>query len=240
MKVFEFIHDQDHPVLTNVDFWLKVMGFQSEKISINSEANYPDFKDLNLLILHGGSQHLWDKGTDPWLYKEIAYVREALEKNIPVIGFCLGSQIIAESLGGEVYLADEQEVGWFKISLNLEGRGNILLKSLEEDFISFLWHSDHYSLGEGCKTLGFTEAAENQIIISDSFPAIGFQFHPEYTKENIDTYLTTYDESCFTVGKYGNGKESLIQVTKTMPETYELFQVLMNNSIAWFKERGEV
>ncbi|SPF56371.1 putative Glutamine amidotransferase class-I [Candidatus Desulfosporosinus infrequens] len=195
---------------------------------------------MDLIIVHGGSQHLWNKEEDPWLYKEIAYVREALEKNIPVIGFCLGSQIIAESLGGEVYLADEQEVGWFKIFLNLEGRGNILLKSLKEDFISFLWHSDHYSLGEGCKTLSFTEAAANQIIISDSFPAIGFQFHPEYTKENIETYLITSDESCFAVGKYGTGKESFLQETKNMPKTYGLFKVLMNNSIAWFKERGKV
>jgi GMP synthase-like glutamine amidotransferase len=236
VKVFEFIHDHDHPELTNVDFWLKEKGFQSKKISINSEAKYPDFKDVNLIILHGGSQHLWNKETDPWLYKEIAYVREALEKSIPVIGFCLGSQIIAEALGGEVYLADEQEVGWFKIFLNLEGRGSKLLSSLEEYFISFLWHSDHYSLGEGCKTLAFTDAAENQLIISDRFPAIGFQFHPEYTKKNIETYLTTYDESCFTVGKYGYGKESLIKETNKIPETYGLFKVLMDNSLAWLEE----
>ncbi|MDP4177206.1 MAG: type 1 glutamine amidotransferase [Bacillota bacterium] len=240
MKVIELIHDSDQPEYTNVDYWIKGnKNYESQKIIMNEQTKLPDYHNIDLVIVHGGSQHLWNKDKDPWLYKEISYVREVLKNNIPVIGFCLGSQIIAEALEGKVFLTEEKEAGWFDISIRSEAKHHQLFNNLQNGFTTFLWHSDHYTLPDDCSSLGFTEAAENQIIISNIVPAIGFQFHPEYTKENIQTYLEDYDESYWTGGKYALGKEYFIKQMETIPETYDLFEKLMTNSIAWILKRGE-
>lgn len=238
MKIVEFIHDEDHPEVTNLDKWLKESSnHESEKIIVRESTILPNTDKVDLIILHGGSQHLWDKDKDPWLYKEIEYVQDALKNRIPVVGFCLGAQIIAEALGGVVYKAEEKEVGWFKVNLREEAKQHILLKGLEDGLTSFMWHSDHYSITEDCTSLGFTEAAENQIFISNNYPAVGFQFHPEYTKENIETYLVTYEEEHWSGGKYAVGKEYFKKQTVEIPETYDLFKKLVKNSILWLRSK---
>ena len=118
MRVVGFIHDQDHPEVSNIDLWAQEYGYQSKRIFVYENHGFPEFDSYDLIILHGGAQHLWDKEADPWLYQEVRYVREALRKNKPVIGLCLGSQIIADVLGGKVYRAEEKEVGWYKQLMN--------------------------------------------------------------------------------------------------------------------------
>jgi len=234
MRIVEFIHDNDHPKFTNLDYWLREnSSYQTKKIIINNYVEFPQVKDIDLIILHGGLQHLWNKDADPWLYREIEYVREALKNNKPVIGFCLGSQIIAEALKGKVYKANEKEVGWFKVIIPPEVREHLLLEGLEEGFTSFMWHSDHYELPGNCTSLGFTEAAKHQIFVSDCFPAIGFQFHPEYTIENIRTYLEIYDDEAWSDGRYALGKSNFIKEIELIPKTYDLFKQLIANSLKW-------
>ncbi|MFL0197864.1 type 1 glutamine amidotransferase [Clostridium sp. WILCCON 0269] len=235
MRIAEFIHDKDHPQCTNVDFWIqKNIDYELEKFIVSEIDDFSSVKGFDLIILHGGSQHLWNKEADPWLYNEIKYVKYALKNKIPIIGFCLGSQIIAETLGGKVFKAEEKEVGWFKVTLRKEVKNNLLIKNLEDGLISFMWHSDHYNIPNNCTSLGFTEAASNQIFTSNNSPAVGFQFHPEYTKENIKAYLETYEDEHWSGGKYALGKEYFINQMNEIPETYNLFEQLMKNSLEWF------
>ena len=235
MRIVELLHDEDHPKVTNVDFWLKENRESSSiKISASDTENYPNVECVDLIIIHGGSQHLWDKDADPWLYREIEYIKEALKKDILVIGFCLGAQIIAEAIGGKVYKAKEKEVGWFNIEITMEGKKHKLLEGLEEGFKSFLWHTDHYDLPNNCTVLGYTEGAKNQIFVSHIYRAVGFQFHPEYTKENVRTYIDEYDESVWSGGKFAFGKENTLKETKVIEGNYDLFKGIFTNSINCF------
>ncbi|MFL0197431.1 type 1 glutamine amidotransferase [Clostridium sp. WILCCON 0269] len=234
MRIAEFIHDNTHPKLTNLDYWLKDnLNYQTKKIVVNDYTKFSEIKDFDLVILHGGLQHLWNKGQDSWLYREIEYVKWALNNNKPVIGFCLGSQIIAEALGGIVYKAHKEEIGWFRVQLRKEAKRHMLLKDIKENFTSFMCHSDHYKLPENCTSLAFTEAAKHQIFVSNNFPSVGFQFHPEYTLENIKILLKTFnDEACFGE-EYMSKKVDLIKQTDVFPSTYGLFKKLMDNSLKW-------
>lgn len=241
MRIAEFIHDKDHPQCTNVDFWVqKNVGYESKKFIVSEIDDFPSIRDFDLLILHGGSQHLWNKEADIWLYNEINYVKHVLKNKIPVVGFCLGSQIIAEALDERVFKAKEKEIGWFKVTLRKEVKNNLLLKSLEDRLIFFMWHSDHYDIPKNCTSLGFTEVAKNQIFTSDIFPAVGFQFHPEYTKENIKSYLETYEDKYWSGGKYALGKEYLINQMNEIPETYSLFEQLMKNVVEWLLVKNKI
>jgi len=237
LKIIELLHDNDQPKVTNVDLWLKKNKNSSfQKIKAFS-LDYPQFKDVDLIIIHGGSQHIWNKNEDVWLTDEIEYVREALKNNICVIGFCLGAQIIAEALGGKTYKSEEKEVGWLNIKFTTEGKKHRILKSLNDGFMTFLWHSDHYNLPQNCTVLGYTEAAKNQIFVSNMYKAIGFQFHPEYTKGNIKDYIDKYDDCVWSGGRFALGKDNILKETEKIGSTYELFEKIFINSVQWFEEQ---
>lgn len=237
MKIIELLHDKDQPRVTNVDLWLeKDKNSSSQKVKAFN-LDYPQFKDVDLIVIHGGSQHIWNKDEDMWLTYEIEYVRKALKNNICVIGFCLGAQIIAEALGGVTYKSEQKEVGWLNIKITSEGKKHRILKSLKDGFMTFLWHTDHYKLPEGCTVLGYTKAAKNQIFVSNMYKAIGFQFHPEYTKENIKDYIGKYDNDVWSGGKFALGKDNILEKTEEIESTYKLFEKIFENSIEWFKEQ---
>ena len=237
MRICEFIHDHDHPETpSNIDLWVQNnKEMTTEKIWVNGAERLPDPDQYDLLILHGGSQHLWNKDADPWLQGEIQYVREMLEAGKPVVGFCLGGQIIAEALGQRVYPAKVKEKGFYDILPVQGSKGHILMNGLEEGFISFEWHSDHYDLPEGCVSLAYTPAAENQYFYSTRVPAVGFQFHPEYTKDIILSSVRDFDQEYWSISGRVYGRKYFIERLEELQETYGLFSQLMKNTLKWLK-----
>lgn len=238
MRILEFIHDEDHPEYSNIDLWVEEnKGFATQKILVYKGFDIHSIDGCDMIILHGGAQHIWNKNADPWLYDEMKYISEAVKKGLPVIGFCLGSQILAEILGGEVYESEENEIGWLRICISQQHRDHIILKGLEDGFEAFMWHSDHYRLPPGCTSLAYTEAARHQIFISDKAPVAGFQFHPEYTKEIIRFSYENYYEEYWKGGRFVVGKEGFLEDLQQRPETYHTFRRLMLNTIAFFQSR---
>lgn len=238
MKIIELLHDMDQPKVTNVDLWLEEnKNSYSRKIKAFYPQYYPELKSVDLIIVHGGSQHLWDKNSDKWLSSEIEYIRRALSSNICVIGFCLGAQVIAEALGGRTFRSKEKEVGWLDIKPTTAGKKHKILKGLESGFKTFLWHTDHYSLPEECTVLAYTEAAQNQIFVSNKYRAVGFQFHSEYTKENIENYLNEYKDNIWSGGRFALGKDNIFKETERIDNTYRLFKILFTNSVKWLSEQ---
>lgn len=241
MRILEFIHDEDHPEFSNIDIWVKENeGFSTRKLHAYKEFKKPEPDSFDLILLHGGTQHVWNKAAYPWLCEEAEFVKEAMLNGKPVAGFCLGSQIIADILGGKVYEADKRELGWYKVIPKQGGREHCLMKGLETGFTTFLWHSDHYVLPEYCNSLAYTEAAPHQVFSSYALPAVGFQFHPEYTKDIIMYYFYMCPEEFRKEGRYAENTESFLEEFYRMPDTYPLFRKLMNNTIEYFKNEFEL
>lgn len=241
MRVLELIHDEDSPEISNIDLWLagKPEG-STKKLFLYQRPELPSLDSFDLLFLHGGVQHIWDKDADPWLYREIEFVRECIHKGKPVIGFCLGTQIIADAMRGRVYKTPVKEAGWYTIKLNLERSNSVLVNGLGDCFESFLWHEDHYDLPPHFYSLGNTLDAANQIIASDIYPAVGYQFHPEYTKEIIRYYARVYKDDLWQdiddVGKRDNFMVDL----EVRNETLTLFTQLMDRTGMWFEEKFKI
>lgn len=241
MKLLELIHDYDHPEApSNVDLWAERYNAATKRHYAYKDANYPDMGSFDLIIIHGGSQHLWNKEDDPWLAEEIDFIKKALGEGKPVIGFCLGSQIISEARGGRVFHSDEKETGFYHVAPYPEAMKHPILRGFENGFSTFEWHSDHYTLPEEFITLAYTEAAKNQIIASASVPAAGFQFHPEYTKKIIAEYAQCFNDECWRTEKGQAGLEDFIKAVSEREETYELFEKLIKNTIDYFNSRFHV
>ncbi len=239
MRIVEFFHDEDHPELSNIDLWIQEYNHQSQKALVYKGDNFPELDSFDLILLHGGAQHLWNKDADPWLHVEVDYIRKVLKANKPVIGFCLGSQIIADALGAKIYPDEAIEFGWIKVIVKPEAEGHVVLKGLEEGFVSFMWHRDHYELPENCVSLAYTSTAANQIFISNSMPAVGFQFHPEYTREIVKTYYQTYRGTEYLELPHSLPIDEFNKNTDALPDTYLLFRQLLNNAVRFLNLKNE-
>jgi GMP synthase (glutamine-hydrolysing) len=235
MRIVEFIHDYDHPDLSNLDQWLAAHAdWRTRKVRVYQSPEWPRPEEFDLLVLHGGTQHLWECDAPSWLGREVEFVRKTLRRGCPVLGFCLGSQLLAQALGGQVFATAQPEVGWFRIEPRPEAAGHLLFEGLESGFNTFLWHSDHYTLPDGCDSLAYTAAAPHQIFVSHQLPAVGLQFHPEYSVPMIRNFMADLDEVSVCRETGFPTKEAFLHDLESRPETYPLFAQLLENVLRWF------
>ena len=110
--------------------------------------------------------------------KEKRLLSQAVERNLPVLGVCLGAQILANAFGGRVYPLDRPEIGWGQVSLTREGLSDPLFSGVQTPFPVLHWHSDTYDLPPEAVGLAFSDQCVNQAFRIGR-KAYGFQFHLE-------------------------------------------------------------
>lgn len=148
----------------------------------------PSVDEFDFLIIMGGPMNIYEDTEYPWLVKEKAFIREAIDRNKIVLGICLGSQLIADVLGGKVYKGKYKEIGWFPITLSPEAKHSPLFRSFPEQFVVFHWHGDTFDIPLGAKRMGQSKGCPNQGFVYKEH-VIGLQFHLESTTESIDHLL---------------------------------------------------
>ncbi len=191
---------------------------------IFTKSNY----EFDWLIIMGGSQHAWDEKNHPWLISEKAFIAKSLEKNKIILGICLGAQLIAGALGGEVFPNEEEEIGWFEVSLTAEGERSFLFKNIPKTFVTFHWHSDHFSLPPNCTCLAHNEPTPNQAFVYKDRPLVGLQFHPEITRDMADIFAGKYGYQ-WAKGRFVSGKETVLNQTRKIPDTDWLMSAILDN-----------
>ena len=152
----------------------------------------PDENRYDGLIFMGWPMSVNDEL--PFLVEEMRLIERAAARGTPMLGICLGSQMIAKALGGRVYRNAEKEIGWFDISLTEEGRSDPLLGGLAPSENVFHWHGDTFDLPREAVHLAYSQRTAHQAYRIG--PAIyGLQFHLEVTPEMIVDW-SDQDENC--------------------------------------------
>ena len=146
---------------------------------------------VNLIFL-GGPMSVND-GL-PFLERELEVVRQALDRGQPVLGICLGSQLIARALGASVYRNPVKEIGWFEIRLTEAGARDALFGCMNGTERVFHWHGETFDLPRGATLLASSEACRNQAFRWGS-NVYGLQFHLEVTPAMIADWCVQ-DENC--------------------------------------------
>jgi GMP synthase-like glutamine amidotransferase len=154
----------------------------------------PDVRDVDALMIFGGSMHVDQSGEHRWLDPEKQFIREALESGTPILGVCLGSQLLAEAAGASPYRSDEPEIGWYEIEITEAGAADPVIGPLAPSVELFEWHHYVAPLPPGAVELARTPACVQAFRIEGK-PAWGLQFHAEVTKENLFGWLDGWDRS---------------------------------------------
>ncbi|TNF48470.1 type 1 glutamine amidotransferase, partial [bacterium] len=124
----------------------------------------------------------------PYLAKEKSFLAQALERDLPVMGICLGAQLLAASVGGTVYPGSDAEVGWGEVSLTDEGRTDPVFAAVQDPLPVLHWHSETFDLPEGSVLLASSDKYANQAFrLGDS--GYGLQFHLEATDEMVKEWV---------------------------------------------------
>jgi GMP synthase (glutamine-hydrolysing) len=161
----------------------------------------PSLGGFGAAMVFGGAMHVDEEGNHPWIRGEKELLRALLDRGVPLLGVCLGSQLLAEAAGAEPRRASEPEIGWKAIELTPEGRTDPLLAALPERFDAFEWHSYEAPLPEGAVALAQSPVCL-QAYRLDGSPAWGLQFHAEVTTRELNAWLDSYrsDEDAVRIG----------------------------------------
>ncbi|MFY2764707.1 type 1 glutamine amidotransferase [Arenimonas sp. MALMAid1274] len=140
------------------------------------------------LVVLGGPMNVQDQATRPHLRTELRAIEAALRQGKPVLGICLGAQLLAHVLGAPVQRHPQPEIGWYDLQLTAAGRADPVLSALGAATPVFQWHACSYALPAGAVQLARTTTCEQQAFrYGDS--AYGLQFHPEVDAALIGRWL---------------------------------------------------
>ncbi|MEI6559770.1 MAG: glutamine amidotransferase [Rhodospirillaceae bacterium] len=146
-----------------------------------------DALEPELLVVLGGPIGAYEQALYPFLTDELRILAARLRAGRPVLGICLGAQLMAAALGARVYPASAKEIGWAPVDLTLAGRTSVL-RHVEGVVPVLHWHGDTFDLPEGATRLASTPICPNQAF-SIGPTALALQFHLEVVPAEIERWL---------------------------------------------------
>ena len=167
-------------------------------IKLYEEEEIPNLNDYSAIIILGGPMNVYEERKYPFLKKENSSIKEALKINKPMLGICLGAQIIARAAGAKVYPAKRKEIGWFTLNLTTGGIENDVFRGLERQFTVFQWHGDTFDIPSGSIRLAKSNLFPNQAF-SIGKTTYALQFHLEVTKKMILEWVNRYEDELVTL-----------------------------------------
>ncbi len=147
----------------------------------------PDAYDA--VVVFGGYMYATEDDKYPWIRDELGYMESAIKAGVPLLGICLGGQLLARLLGARVYKTPVPEFGYWPIERTEAGRSSVLFEGLPEPLLGFLWHNDAFDLPSGAVRLARTEHCPNQAF-SYGDRTFGLQFHLEFSGDQLRSMVT--------------------------------------------------
>ena len=180
MRLLYLQHDPLDGPGTLLD-WAESRGHTTFRCLICEGEPLPSIDSFDLLVSLGGPMGAYEEAKHPWLELEKRYLREAFASGKKILGLCLGTQMIAEALGGKAFRHSCKEFGWQPIDPTPAGLEWFSWDKGKGSFLAFQWHGDTYTLPPGAIQLARNTACEQQAFAIGNL-VLGLQFHLEWTE----------------------------------------------------------
>jgi GMP synthase-like glutamine amidotransferase len=179
MRTLILQHEEPTPP-GHVAEWLRSHVAEAETLRIDLEQDDADPAAYDLVVSLGSEFAAFDD-TKPFVPREAALMRRALDADVPILGLCFGGQMLARVLGADLYRSDDSEIGWLPV------------RTTDPDLVPegpwFQWHFDTFTAPPGATVVAETDVGPQAFVAGRS---LGLQFHPEVTTEIMDDWVRVY------------------------------------------------
>jgi GMP synthase (glutamine-hydrolysing) len=183
MNVLAVVHGPDAPVGSFGDVVVE-RGHRLETWVPAAGATPPAADAHDAVLVFGGAMHVDQEADHPWLREEEEYVRALVDSSVPLLGVCLGAQIVAKAAGARVGPASEPEIGWCDVERD---GGDPVLGVLPKRFPAFQWHFYAFDVPAGAAELARSRVCPQAFRLGEQAWAV--QFHPEVTREIVSGWI---------------------------------------------------
>jgi len=226
MKVVIILHDpsegpgtiEDYLVLKRIDVYT---------VRLYARESLPQaLDDYDAVVTMGGPMNVYEDEKYPFLRDEVNFLKQTMDRGVPMLGICLGAQMIARACGASVFKASQKEVGWSEVFLTDTGKKDMLFRGLSETLPVFQWHEDSFELPVGGHLLATSAVCPNQAF--RYFNAYGLQFHVEVTPQILSDWF----------GFSPEGEKLIRHMEKLGVDFMRHAQKLYSNFVDWVKAQG--
>jgi GMP synthase-like glutamine amidotransferase len=179
VNVLAVVHGSDVPAGSFGDV-VAERGHRLETWVPADAATPPPIDAYDAVMVFGGAMHVDQEAHHPWLREEEQYVRALLDRRVPLLGVCLGAQMVAKAAGARVGPADEPEIGWCDVDRKVD---DPVLGILPARFPAFQWHFYAFDVPAGAAELARSRVCPQAFRLGERAWAV--QFHPEVTREIV-------------------------------------------------------
>ena len=209
------IHVLEHDPLENpglVADWAAARGHRLVSVFLDRGGKLPPPGEVDLLVIMGGPMNIYQHRDHPWLVAEKAFIAAVIAEGKPVLGICLGAQLIADALGGKVFQNAEKEIGWFPIQM-LDRADPFA--DFPETLTAMHWHGDTFTLPPGARHVAKSEACVQQAFVFGD-RVVGLQFHLEMSALS-ESDLNAVGTAAVAPGRWVQSREQLMATPADLP-----------------------
>jgi GMP synthase (glutamine-hydrolysing) len=174
-------------------------GHEARYVRGHAGEAIPAVLEEDGLVVLGGPQSAYELDRFPFLADEVKLIASALDAGKPILGVCLGAQLLAAALGSPVYRGREKEIGWFPVQLHVDLKGDRLFGDLGRTFTPLHWHGDVFDLPKGAAELGHSARTRHQGFRYGA-SAYGLLFHLEVTDELVRAMVAGFGDELAAAG----------------------------------------
>jgi GMP synthase-like glutamine amidotransferase len=171
-----------------IEDWILTKGHTLAEYHLYNNPCIPLIHEFDMLIIMGGPMSVNEDDRFLWLVSEKELIKRCRESGKPVLGICLGAQLIASALGRKVFAGKQPEIGWFPVEFNRGEKSRNYFPGLPAKATVFHWHGETFDLPEGAELLCSSSVTPVQAFIADG-KLLALQFHLEIKPENISLMI---------------------------------------------------
>jgi GMP synthase-like glutamine amidotransferase len=214
--------------IANIQGWAENQGWQISGTHLYRLEKLPSPDDLDWLVIMGGPMNIYEDKEYPWLAAEKKFIGATIEKGKIVLGICLGAQLIADVLGGQVVRNRYKEIGWFPVSLGAKGLASAPFRGFPDEFPALHWHGDTFSLPPGAVMLAESEACPAQAFSFNGSRVLALQFHLESSVDSVRALIQNCSDELVD-GEYIQRAEDILENKENFSSIHSSMRLLLDN-----------
>jgi len=206
--------------------WVAARGHEITRTALYADEAPPALDAFDLLVIMGGGMNIYQHRDHPWLVTEKEFLRGAIDAGKPILGMCLGAQLLADVLGGKVYQNPEKEIGWFPVEITDRSAP---LGDFPACMIVMHWHGDTFELPPSVRVVAKSEGCPRQAFVFGD-RVVGLQFHLEMGAIQVaDLVHVSMDE--LVPARFVQTPEQLMQTPVDLEASHAALYALLDELI---------